>query len=878
MKQKKVFLYVFTSLIITVILISCSQESNSLVSKTWHNTTARYNAYFLAKERLKLVEEKIWDAQVDDYNRLLNIFPYVDTNFSKTLKADLDYMFERASIPPTKHKNSKWVDDSYVLIGKIKLYENRLDSATFAFKYVNSKSKDDQTRYLALTWLIRAYILNGEMKFASDVHTYLLSQKMVPKIRKEFLLTSAYYYRTIGASDQSLSQLKKAIPLVRDSDYRSRLHYIVGQLHQKKNQPDSAYYHYSMVLKKNPPYDLSFFAKLNMSQVSNPTEAHEIKKIRKYFSKMLVDLKNEEFRDRIYYDMALFELKQGNRDSSIALLNKSLSVEGGATPHMKAYAYLSLGKIHYNHPTMEKLKKYTLAKLYYDSTVVEMDTAFENHDFIVERKKTLADFVKQIETIQKEDSLQRLAKMDDATLSTFLDDYKTKEEARLKSEAKAQLEREEALKKKQQNQQVSSTGFYDPNAQTNTNFVFYKPVELANSFAKFKEKWGDRKLEDNWRRSEKDLVIVNETQPVEADTLVDSLATANADSILAQKKLEIENISVDKEGLYKDIPRSDTALANSHEKLKKAFYLLGKIYDQKLEEPENAIVTFQELQDRYPGHDNYEEVYYFLYILCGKTQTCNSDEYKDILLTQFPNSIYAHAILNPNYMLETKIADRKVHELYESAYNTYNQARYLAAQKEVNAIIETYPHNDIMDKLEFLQILTYAKTDKMALYKTSLERFIEEDHKKSEIVPYAKELLAEINKKGASALIPADSNFVKHADTTHYFTAIFDKEAFSYQKNLDIFYEFHNTYYKDSSYTTRWVDFDSSKYLIVVKDFDVAAHGKTYIDKLKHWNEFSGHYKNMDYTYYIIDDKNYATLLSRRDIEAYTRFYKQYYK
>ena len=234
---------------------------------------------------------------------------------------------------------------------------------------------------------------------------------------------------------------------------------------------------------------------------------------------------------------------------------------------------------------------------------------------------------------------------------------------------------------------------------------------------------------------------------METDTLVDSLATANADSILAQKKLEIENISVDKEALYKDIPRSETALAASDEKLKKAFYLLGKIYDQKLEEPDNAIATFQELQDRYPGHDHFEEVYYFLYILCGKTQTCNSDEYKNILLTQFPNSIYAHAILNPNYMLETKIADRKVHQLYEAAFNTYNQARYLAAQNEVNSIISSYPHNDIMDKLEFLRILTYAKTDKIALYKSSLERFIEEDHKKSEIVPYAKELLEEIKQE-----------------------------------------------------------------------------------------------------------------------------------
>ena len=272
-------------------MISCSQESNSLVSKTWHNTTARYNAYFLAKERLKLVEQKIWDAQTDDYNRLLDIFPYVDTNFSKTLKADLDYCFERASIPPTKHKNSKWVDDSYILIGKLKLYENKLDSATFAFKYVNTKSKDDQTRYLSLIWLLRTYMLNGEMKFASDVHKYLLIQDLVPKVKKEFLLASAQYYRVIGNSDASLEQLKESVHLIKNSDYRSRIHYIIGQLHQKRGDADSAYHHYEMVLKKNPPYDLSFFALLNMSQVTNLTEEHEIKKPENTLLKCLLTLK-----------------------------------------------------------------------------------------------------------------------------------------------------------------------------------------------------------------------------------------------------------------------------------------------------------------------------------------------------------------------------------------------------------------------------------------------------------------------------------------------------------------------------------------------------------------------------------------------------------
>ena len=183
-----------------------------------------------------------------------------------------------------------------------------------------------------------------------------------------------------------------------------------------------------------------------------------------------------------------------------------------------------------------------------------------------------------------------------------------------------------------------------------------------------------------------------------------------------------------------------------------------------------------------------------------------------------------------------------------------------------------------MDQLVFLRILTYAKTDKMALYKSSLIRFIEEDYKKSKIVPYAKELLEDISKKGDAILVPADSTFSKNADGTHYFIAVFNKKEIPYTENLNIFYEFHNTYFKDSTFVTKRVDFDSTNYLIVIKNFKVSSHGKKYLDKLIHWNEFSGHYKNMDYRYYIIDEKNYATLLNRRDIEAYHLFYKKNYR
>lgn len=844
--------------------------------------TARYNAYFLAKERMKIVDDKLWEAQNDDYNRLLELSPLIDTNLAKSFKADFDYCFQRASIPPTKHKNSNWVDDSYILIGKLKLYECKYDSATYAFKYVNTKSKDDEARHIALSYLLKTYLLNGEMRFAKDVHTYLEAQKITGKARKEYFLASAQYHRVNENYDAMADQVKKAIPLVKwDSDYRSRLNYIVGQLYQKMGQPDSAYHYYTQVLKKNPPYDLSFFAKLNMSQVSNPTEEDEIKKIRKYFDKMLVDLKNEEFRDRIFYDMGQFELKQNNIDSAITLLNQSLRTEGGVTPYMNAYAYLSLGKTYYTHPSMENLKKYTLAKLYYDSTVANMDTLFENHDFIVERRTTLENFVHQIETIQREDSLQRLAKMDESTLSAYLDEVKVSEENRLKDEARKEQARITS-EKKRQSRSNNNNNFIDFNKSgSNTGFVFYDPSKSATSLQKFKDIWGDRPLEDNWRRITKDVSFNNnpeELNPVTIDSSLvaqsDSLKQAQEDSI----KLAIENITVNKEDLFKNIPITPAQLKSSTDTLKKAYYLLGKIYDQDLVEIENAITTFEELITRFPNHDNYEEVLYFLYILCSKSESCNSDDYKNRLLNNHPNSMYAKVILNPDYITDTKLANRAVHKEYEQAFNLYKNTNYVLAYNKVSQIKQQYPHNDIQDKLDFLHILTFAKTDRIAKYKTALPRFIE-DNKESSLVPFARELLAELEAKGPSFTAPIDTIFSRHNDNEkHFFIAFFNIKDIDYKKNLETFNEFKTTYYRDSTYSSRRIDFDTTQYMVVIKEFKNKTTVDSYHKKLVHWNKFSEHYKDLDYNYYIIDEKNYAILLRKRDKEAYDTFYQKSYR
>jgi tetratricopeptide (TPR) repeat protein len=79
----------------------------------------------------------------------------------------------------------------------------------------------------------------------------------------------------------------------------------------------------------------------------------------------LKDEKNLEYQDKMYYEMAKFELKQNNVDEGIKLLKKSIEV--GEKPIQKAYSYLKIGEVYY-----EKVKNYRTAANYYDSCLVHL--------------------------------------------------------------------------------------------------------------------------------------------------------------------------------------------------------------------------------------------------------------------------------------------------------------------------------------------------------------------------------------------------------------------------------------------------------------------------------------------------------------------------
>jgi len=744
-RAKKIFPLLLIG-VLCFLFTSCSQNNNSFVAITYHNLLARDNAFFLARERMKEVEKTVYDQRQDNFNEVLEVIPPFDSTKTKSI-AQLDDIIKKASMPIRRHKNSMYVDDSYILVGRCRMYKADFKLGMDTYKFVNHSSPENEEKAEAMIYLMRAYMAQNEYDNAYTVSEYV--EKLNPQYKKnkrEFYLTRAQYYRHFEEYDKCAEDLTLALPEITKKDPKSRSHFILGQIYQEQGNDTLAYKHYKKVLRLNPPYDIYFYTKLYMAQVGHFNKKNK-KEVDKYFKKLLADEKNLEYKDKIYYEMARYEIKQKNYPGGEANLKKSLQYKG-SNKHQTASSYLAMGELYF-----EKLNNFQLAKVYYDSAVMNWDTKHKRYKEISKRHKILTELAEQSEIIRRNDSLLVLAAMDTIALNKFVDKAIERDIAAAKKKA----EEEEKRKNRAGGDEFTFTGLpNDGNSSPTSTFYFSNPGQVSQGYSDFLKTWGKRANEDNWRRARKEEPVA-ESKPEPGDS---SAAAANNTTISNEddpknKSKEEAGPTVDRNLYFKDIPFTPEAKATANTEIKDAQYKLGKIYAFKLYLKDSAVVTFKKQIKRYPGNDKEPEELYLMYLIGKEKPDAKLLSYsKNELYTKHPNSTYTKLIDNPNYLIENKTNSKKAAILYKDAYSFYTSKDTVGTDSLIASYYVTYPEGtSIDDKFALLNILNELnkKTDRKPLA-DSLDQFIE-NYKSSKLVSYAENIRDQITGKKTEAPI-----------------------------------------------------------------------------------------------------------------------------
>ena len=885
--------------IVLFFLSGCSTEKNTAVSRAYNNLTAHYNVYFNGKESLRAGIVKINNSVQDDYSKVLPLYKSSNPATATAATADMNNavlkgskLIQTHSITkkpkPRKHRSksyikfaskeefNNWVDDAYILMGKAYFYQHNFMSAIENFNYVVRKFEDDPSKYNADIWLVRSYNELGRYVEAYELIQALQGDEHFPKKLDGELaaVTSDYYARQLSYKE-GIPFLSIAVKQAGKKEDRLRYTYILAQWYQETGNPEKASKTFRDVTRMNPPYKMAFNAQI--SAAGTFTGAGDAEKFKKELRKMLRDKKNLEFRDQIYFAVGNISMKEGNSKQAKEEYTKSASLSS-ANLYQRALSCLTLAQIYFDE------LNYKNAQSYYDSAMVVIDDKYPNYQKIADRYHSLTRLTDNIYTVEREDSLQRIARMDETTRNNLINTWI------------AQASGKEAKEKKEEADKLMNQSYLRSNEsrfglskqQEGAGWYFYSPTTVAYGKVEFERLWGKRKLEDGWRRADKRNAI-------------EDVTAENEDSIKGNEpKVKKITDTKNRDFYTQNLPVNDSLMNISHNHIKSALFNAGRIFKTEFSDFPRSGEAFEDLNKRYPDNTYSLASYFELYDLYNKMSNQEkSDHYKNLIISNFPDSKYAKYLLNPNYFIELEAKADSVNRMYQKAFLEFENGQYAKAGQITDQISTMHPDSTLVPKIKFIKMVADGTQTNWAGFGNLLTDYIK-TYPKAEPAPLAAQILKLIqdstlndyqnlvdigylndkiknselmpeNKKGTDVF---EGKFSYDEDLLHYFVIAYPKNA-----NVDLNrLKFDIANYNIDHYTK--IDFDleaqslnNTTSLLIIRSLNDKEQGLIYFRSIiKQRNVFQA-LKNIKYVNFVASSTNFREITADKDFAEYLKFY-----
>ncbi len=410
---------------------------------------------------------------------------------------------------------------------------------------------------------------------------------------------------------------------------------------------------------------------------------------------------------------------------------------------------------------------------------------------------------------------------------------------------------------------------FQGNINQEGSWYFYNQTALTFGRTEFRRRWGDRKLEDNWRRSNKARVNALQTTSANADS---TMQPGDSTKTLMDNK--------NPEFYLKDLPLTDSLMKQSDEIIATAMMNAGKAFNEKIKNTDKAAEIWESLINRVPSSDLIPEALYDLYTLLKSSDINKAETYRQKLLEKYPDSEYARILSDPAYY-EKKIAGIKRNELlYENAYNAFQNENYARTLSICDSALKGNPRNELAPKFMLLHAYATARVSDEKSLRQELNNLIKA-WPGSEESKRAADLIAYLNKKTPELKVEEDKQIAAEifsADTTSIqrFVLIINDPSFNKnQATFDVIsYNIDN--YTNNNYKTESVTVDNKYIMITVSGFKNFYSAMNYY---KAFNEASPvrNQQGVPMKSFVIGEKNLKVLNDDKNPERYWLFFTEKY-
>ncbi len=828
---------------------------------------------------------KLEQSYDDDFTEIIPVFLYTNVEALAAIAPEMDRSITKATKLITMHsltvkpaikadkeltpkqkefyskkEYNKWIDEAYLLMGKAHFYKMEYSRAKEVFNYILSNYGEDYSIFEARMWLARLANEESRFKESEEILNSLERNIGLPKkLKEEVQATMADYYIKQEKYNEGIEYLKSAIESCSRKPVKTRYTYLLAQLYAQVNENSLSSEYYSKVIRMNPPYKMAFNAEINRALAYQSGTGMK-KDIEKELKKMLKDDKNIDYQDQIYFALGNLYFKDNNEEKAIE--NYELSLQA-STDNMKqkAKTNITLADLYYSRPD------YINAQAYYDSAVALIDEDYPNYKVILNKSVSLSKLVESINTVHFEDSVLALSYLSETKLFEIIDEIIDKE---IKEEEERRMKHQE-LAQQQIDFQANKNDF-GLTGQGNA-WYFYNSSVKSIGKKEFMQIWGNRKLEDNWRRKNKSSVHFTE---LETDTHLseeEQLEPLKTAKIITNKK--------SREYYLQYIPFTDSAKQASHNKISAGLYTMGEIYGEDLKDNPKAIESYENLLNRYPDNENRLQVYYRLYTIAKIEQDkYRVSQYQQKIINEFPNSNYAKLMTNPNYVQELMAQEHAKIEEYNETYSLFQAGNYNQVIARAEKAMKDNPGHELYAKFDYLYTVSAGLRKDTLGFIMDLQNF-KERYPSTDLAENAELIIKYLQNKEPRIIEMqkrevAKQLFSETFHEEHYFAYIIPSEARINQLIFNIL-NFNLDDFDDLRLEVKKVNLDTKNNLCVVSKFKNGEESMGYLKKIILDENIFKDVEVQKATAFVISETNYKALTDSDKAEKYILFFKDNY-
>ena len=727
--NKKHIIHLFL-LGLAALLSSCSTQKNTWATRSFHQTKVKYNILYNGNIAYEEGLKAIRDANTDDYSQILYLYPVSNHQAAESAASQMDKTIEKCrkciklhSIKAKPKRNPKKANDpkyklwlqseefnakmglAWIRLGEAEFHKGDFLGAVSTFNYIINHYKNDPDIIAqSQLWIARAY---GEMGWQYEAEDMLQRVQIDALSKKHARLYSAVKADVLlhgGHYQAAIPFVKIAMPYEKRKIYRPRFAYVLGQLYEKDGKRDEAVHAFRSVVRMAPPVEMEFNARIRIAELGGKNSLRKLRTMAK-------QSKYKDKLDRIYGAMGNIYLAQQDTAHALEMYEKAIA-EATEAGTAKAAVLVRAGDLYYEQ------REYAKAQPCYREAVTILTAESDQYARVQKRSEVLDELIVAYDQAQLQDSLQRLSHLTEKEQREIVDRIIADLIAAEKEDSlkQAQQERDEELDRMSPSlRSVDTRNMLGGGNTQKGEWYFYNPQLIKQGQQEWLRRWGNRKLEDNWRRQNKQVIINDEmASSLNEENEGMSPDSTGLDSTAVQAP-KIETDTHKPEYYLQQIPRTPQDYAVSDSLWREAMVALYYIYRDKVDNEPLAEETLRELEKRFPGHPVLKDIYEE-----QRLRALRNDE---------------------AYIARMQKMLQKQDSLYAATYMAYAKGQYATVKTNKNYAQQEFPQSRLMPRFLFLNAVAVARTEGQQAFISELQQLVAQ-YGETELGAMAKDMLA----------------------------------------------------------------------------------------------------------------------------------------